>query len=169
MSTGNCFCPDCQLAAGGPNNTVGWHWLHFIYEGSSFLRTHGFARNLPSTPQAATLSTQTYQITPDNCWCDLSENQQLLLTIDVADLKQVGRWHVDNIKITDPSGLQKRFVVNKTGSGKPKEKWFCSECGTTLWTVPGSMNGKVKVVRLPLIENGSGYYIKLARSLLTRI
>ena len=105
MSCGNCFCPDCQLNAGGPHNTV----------------------------------------------CV----SQLLYNINLANFNQVGRWHVDNVK---------------AASGNPKEKWFCSKCGTTLWTCPGAMNGQIKVFRLSLIENGSASYFELfLRTLLTKM
>ncbi|CAK7238454.1 hypothetical protein SEUCBS140593_010704 [Sporothrix eucalyptigena] len=46
-----------------------------------------------------------------------------------------------------------RCVLDDTSSGAPKEKFFCSSCGSTLWTVPAGVKGKFLMVRATLLSN----------------
>ncbi|CAK7227929.1 hypothetical protein SBRCBS47491_006732 [Sporothrix bragantina] len=45
-----------------------------------------------------------------------------------------------------------RCELQDTSSGEMKEKFFCSGCGCTLWTVPAGVKGKFVMVRGALLS-----------------
>ncbi|KZT61410.1 hypothetical protein CALCODRAFT_491218 [Calocera cornea HHB12733] len=58
-----------------------------------------------------------------------------------------------SMEVHDPGHLTRIFLVHETGSGRPKEKHFCSACGCTLWSVTANRPGE-RVVRVGLLEGG---------------
>jgi len=46
------------------------------------------------------------------------------------------------------------WILKDTQSGNEKHKVFCKQCGCTLWTIPMKFEGKYKIIRTALIEDG---------------
>lgn len=64
-------------------------------------------------------------------------------------------YDTSNITVDDPRQQLKVYTITEgVQSGFPKEKHFCSNCGCMLWTVPMKYEGKTRMVRTSLIENG---------------
>jgi len=60
----------------------------------------------------------------------------------------------DTMTIVDAEGLATLWQIRDTTSGIPKEKYFCSRCGCTLWTVVLASGRDRRCVRVSLIEDG---------------
>jgi hypothetical protein len=58
------------------------------------------------------------------------------------------------VTIIDPQLQLKTFTITKTKSGKPKDKLFCGQCGSTIGTIPMLHDGKVFNLRSSLIDSG---------------
>ena len=67
---------------------------------------------------------------------------------------QTARYQSSRFSINDPESLVTTYTITETGSGFPKEKYFCKRCGCTLYTVPLADEGRTIVIRPVLIENG---------------
>ena len=67
---------------------------------------------------------------------------------------QVIFCNASDVLVKDPKNLKAIYNIEKTQSGKSKEKHFCGRCGCTLWTVPMHHGGSKWVVRVPLIDGG---------------
>ena len=64
----------------------------------------------------------------------------------------LAQYNSKNLKIDDKDNLLTEYIINKTQSGKPKKKYFCSACGCTTHTVPMAANGEISYVRHTLID-----------------
>lgn len=62
-------------------------------------------------------------------------------------------YKTTDVNIIDDESNLKQFVVTKTQSGHPKHKEFCSNCGSTIRTLPMKYNGEVSVVRASLLDD----------------
>jgi hypothetical protein len=58
------------------------------------------------------------------------------------------------VTIIDPQLQLKTLALTKTKSGKPKDKLFCGQCGSTIGTIPILYDGKVFILRSSLIDSG---------------
>ena len=64
-------------------------------------------------------------------------------------------YATDLIALDDPGKHLTVYTITEgTKSGYPKEKHFCSRCGCMLWSVPLKYDGKVRMVRTSLVEDG---------------
>ena len=60
-----------------------------------------------------------------------------------------------NIAVEDPDKqLSVYTIVEGNQSGFPKEKHFCVKCGCMLWSVPLKYDGKTRMVRTSLVDDG---------------
>lgn len=64
----------------------------------------------------------------------------------------ISKFNTLEVTIDDPKRVLKTYVINKTQSGKPKHKVFCSECGCTIATLPQTYNGEITMLRTTLLD-----------------
>ncbi|KAH8548835.1 Mss4-like protein [Umbelopsis sp. PMI_123] len=64
-----------------------------------------------------------------------------------------------SVSVDDPNQFVKVFIVpsGKTGSGVEKQKWFCGNCGCTLFTRPMKYNGEKSVVKTGILDTPPGF------------
>lgn len=58
-----------------------------------------------------------------------------------------------DVVIEDPGKVTKLFASNKTESGKTKTKYFCGNCGCTMYSTVGPFPGKI-LLRPTLFDKG---------------
>lgn len=68
-------------------------------------------------------------------------------------------YESSSVTVNDPEEFVKVYVVPKetTGSGVEKQKWFCGNCGCTLFTRPMKYNGEKSVVKTGILDTPAGY------------
>lgn len=66
----------------------------------------------------------------------------------------IGKYASSDIIVDDKDSNIREWIVDKTESGFPKHKVFCSRCGCTLWTKPMKFNGEKMMVRTTLLDEG---------------
>ena len=67
----------------------------------------------------------------------------------------MAEYHIRDVVVADPLSLWKIYTIKDgTLSGQPKEKHFCGNCGSVLWTVAMKDRAELRMVRTSLIEDG---------------
>ncbi|GAB5590704.1 hypothetical protein Unana1_05604 [Umbelopsis nana] len=66
-----------------------------------------------------------------------------------------------SVSVNDSEKFVKVYIVpkQKTGSGVEKQKWFCGNCGCTLFTRPMKYNGEKSVVKTGILDTPAGYTV----------
>jgi hypothetical protein len=69
-------------------------------------------------------------------------------------------YNTSDVEIVDTQGYCKKYVVpkEKVGSGVEKQKWFCANCGCTLFTRPMKYNGEKSVVKTGILDAPAGFH-----------
>lgn len=58
-----------------------------------------------------------------------------------------------SVTVNDARNTLKCYTITEgTFTGYPKEKWFCGECGCTLFTKPGHYKGEMLVVKTGVLD-----------------
>ncbi|OAK96916.1 hypothetical protein IQ06DRAFT_282456 [Phaeosphaeriaceae sp. SRC1lsM3a] len=65
----------------------------------------------------------------------------------------IGKFSSHGVEIHGQDSIA-TFWHSDTGSGSPKQKYFCQKCGVTLWTVPASATGTYLMVRTAILLGG---------------
>ncbi|RLV92245.1 hypothetical protein JA1_003272 [Spathaspora sp. JA1] len=71
-------------------------------------------------------------------------------------------YDTKNVEINDPNSKIGEYIVQKTKSGLPKKKQFCTGCGCTLRTLPGKYNGEVSMIRQALLDDDFSKHVPQA-------
>lgn len=66
----------------------------------------------------------------------------------------IGIFNKEQVTIDDPKGKLKTYAITNTGSGKPNNVNFCSDCGSTINSVPMVYDGKLSLIRTTILDSG---------------
>lgn len=92
---------------------------------------------------------------PENvyiCYCsDCRKNSGHLGQINAG-------YKTDKLEVIDPKEHLAKYTITDTGSGKPKHKFFCGNCGCTIRTLCESLPGET-YVRIMILDNGEGDFV----------